>query len=144
MLAKDSSVREYVDQPITSEHPKRIHRQKKRLNSKSIVAMGILLSFVLAVFVLYGYATITKMKMDISELESRRIGLEADKEYLVANLEEIKSVSKIEDKAIVKLGMDHPRDDQVVYVSLVEDKETGNHEKEGLAKSIVSFIKGLF
>src|SRR5690554_12334 len=83
--------------------------------------MGIaMVGLILALFILYRYANITKIRLEITELEKQKIELEKEKENLVGELEAIKSSSKIEEDAIIKLGMDYPTEDQVVYVDIDE------------------------
>jgi len=47
-----------------------------------------------------------------------KIQLQKEKEDLMAELEAIKSLTRIEEEALVKLGMDYPTEDQVVYISV--------------------------
>ena len=84
------------------------------------------------------------MKVELSKLESNRINLENEIEHLEINLEEIKSVIDIEGTAILKLGMDYPKSDQIVYIDV--NKVDGNIAKEnkGLFKSIFNSIQSLF
>jgi len=58
------------------------------------------------------------MKLEITEMQQQKIQLQKEKEDLMAELEAIKSLTRIEEEALVKLGMDYPTEDQVVYISV--------------------------
>lgn len=145
MLARKENIREsYSDEERIAKRKLLAKENRKKTNMRITIVGVAIMSFVLAVSVLYGYATITKMKIDISNLESDRVALETEKEYMIANLEEIKSTSKIEEKAIVKLGMDYPKEDQIVYVDVNKlDVNTAKQDK-GFLKSIINSVLGLF
>ena len=115
--------------------------------------MGIsVIGLALSLFILFRYANITKMKLEITEIQQQKIQLEKEKEDLLAELESIKSVTRIEEEALVKLGMDYPTEDQIVYVSvddipLNDEVENGSVEEFGLLgqlKNIVNLVLGLF
>lgn len=145
MLAREEKIRpSYPEESKKRKKRKQVRENRGKKNAKFAIVGVAIFSFVLAVTVLYGYATITKLNVAVSNLESERIALENEKDYMIANLEEIKSTSKIEDKAIIKLGMDYPKEDQIVYLDVKNEiKETARQEK-GLLKSIVNSVLGLF
>lgn len=145
MLAREEKIgKSYPLEDEQVDRRKVVKKKKSRMNAKVAIVGVALTSFVLAVSVLYGYATITKMKLEISNLESDRVALETEKEYMIANLEEVKSTSKIEDKAIIKLGMDYPKTDQVVYIDVNKTDIKAVKQEKGLIKSLVNSVLGLF
>ena len=90
------------------------------------------------------------MRLGITELEKKRIGLEREREDLIAELEGIKSSSKIEEEAVTKLGMDYPVEDQVVYLDVkdlyAENRNVGTDEIVIIKqlKNIASLVLSLF
>lgn len=155
---------EYFEQ----EHHKNNYRQpKKKRNNKSnkrpqnnknykvlYKVLFLVVSFIglaLSLFILYRYANITKMKLEITEIQQQKIQLEKEKEDLLAELEAIKSLTRIEEEAVIKLGMDHPTEEQIVYVSVDEfplNSESNNNSYEeygllGQLKNIVNLVLGL-
>ena len=138
---------------IDYEKPKATYR-KKRKKSKltyKLFIMGLaVIGLILSLFILYRYANITRVRQEITELERQKIELEKEKEYLTTELESIKSSSKIEEDAMIKLGMDYPTAEQVVYVNVGDidmEEETDKREKSVLVKqfkSIVNLVLGLF
>ena len=123
-------------------------KRNKAANRLAIISLAMVCLF-LALFILYRYANITKIRTEITELEKQRIQLEKDKEFLVAELEGIKSSSRIEEKAMIILGMDYPTEEQVVYVNLEEDLAEEQELKEELSlfgqfKNIVNLVLNLF
>ncbi len=57
------------------------------------------------------------------ELENEKYQLERDREDLFAELEVVKNSVKIEERAKINLGMDYPKDEQLVYLSIGETNE---------------------
>lgn len=150
MLARKN----YVDNSFSIEEKERQVELKRRMEIKrknnarrkakfKIISTSIF-SFILAVTVLYGHASIAKMKSELNSLESTRKGLENEKEYLQASLEEIKTISDIEDNAIIKLGMDYPKEDQIVYIDMGTNNVEAKENNKGLINSIFNSIQGLF
>ncbi|MCF6466503.1 hypothetical protein [Clostridium sp. Cult2] len=98
-----------------------VTRKKKNKALYRLAIMGIaMIGLLLSLLILYRYANITKLRLEITELEKQKIELEKEKEILVAELETIKSSSKIQEDAMVKLGMDYPSEEQVVYLDIDE------------------------
>ncbi len=137
----------YSPEKVNTEKSKRKKVVKVKKKNKAIhklAMMGIaMIGLILSLFILYRYANITKMRLEITELEKQRIELIKEKENLVAELETIKSSSKIEEDAIVMLGMNYPAEDQIVYVDIDElELPDKSDEKERI--SIVGQFKNIF
>jgi len=102
-----------------------------------------LIGLALSLFILYRYANITKMKLEITEMQQQKIQLQKEKEDLMAELEAIKSLTRIEEEALVKLGMDYPTED----LPLNDEKVSESIEKYdllGQLKNIVNLVLGLY
>lgn len=119
MLAKDYNKGYKVEERYETNEKigKRSVIKKKRSNNKlrSLILISIFLGGCL--LLLSRYATITSIRSDITTLERNIEELEKKKVNLQASLEGIKSSEKIEEEAILKLGMDYPNEGQIVYLS---------------------------
>ena len=138
---------------VEYEKPKKTYKKKKKKSKVSyklfIVELAII-GLILSLFILFRYANITKVRQEITDLERQKTELAKEKEYLTTELESIKSSSKIEEDEMIKLGMDYPTQDQIVYLN-VEDMDTGeetNTKKEFVLikqlKGAVNLVLGLF
>lgn len=144
----------YPDQINTEYESLKRTRKKKKKNIKvsyKLSAIGLaMIGLILSLFILYRYANITKVRLEITELEKQKVELEKEKEHLTTELESIKSSSKIEEDAMIKLGMDYPTEDQIVYINVkdMDMDEEINTKKEFILskqlKSIVNLVLGLF
>lgn len=151
---------EYYNDNLYESRNKRVKKPakatQKNKNYKVLYKMLFLgisvVGLALSLFILFRYANITKMKLEITEMQQHKLQLEKEKEDLMAELEAIKSLTRIEEEALVKLGMDYPTEDQVVYVSvddlpLNEEEDTESVEEYnvlGQLKNIVNLVLGLF
>ena len=155
LVAKKELDYYYPDQvDIPEEKPRKVQEKRKSKSKKvvyKLLVMGFaIIGLVLSLFILYRYANITKVRLEITELEKQKIELEKEKEDLIAELEGIKSSSKIEEDAIVRLGMDYPTEDQVVYMEINDlDLEEDLSRKDEFVivkqlKNIVSLVLSLF
>ena len=142
----------YPEQIDVEERPKRVKKRKKKSKASSkLIIIGIaIIGLILSLYILYGYANLTKTRLEITELEKQKYELEREKEDLIAELEGIKSSSKIEEDAIVKLGMDYPREEQIVYMEVNEDifhnelDKTAEFALTKQLKNIVNLVSSLF
>lgn len=108
-----------------------------------------IIGLALSLIILHRYAQITKLKLEITELQAQKIRLEEEKDDLLAELEAIKSSTKIEEDAFTKLGMIYPEEGQVVYVEVEEPIITSENETEdfnliAVIKNVVNFTLSLF
>jgi len=155
LVAKELSY--YPEKKVeVKENPKHNRRnstkkvQEKRKKSSSFAKLVILsipmFGLGIALFILFGYANITAVRHEITKLETQKIRLEKEKLDLIAELEGIKSSTKISEDAITKLGMDYPSEGQIVYVT-VEENIIKDKEKPGIDKQIkkmFSMVTNLF
>lgn len=115
-------------------------KQKARVNKKARMEQRIIFLvktiylsipvFLLGIgfFILFRYAAITSVRLEVNKMEKHISELESEKIYLNSRIDEIKSSKAIEEDANVKLGMDYPSEGQVVYVAI-------NDKVKDLAKS---------
>lgn len=131
------------------------NNKKNKKNSKLNAGVKILCLFSgllilgISLFILIRYANITKMRMELTQIERQIVELEKTKLDLVAELEGIKSSQDIIDQAIHKLGMNYPKEDQIAYVSVKPmdpnlDDSLGNKTRETNTEKVFSLISTLF
>lgn len=137
----------YIDSPKNNKKRKKV---KQKSNSKILVKIvclfGAGIIMVTNLFILLRYANITKMRMDVTSLERRKVELEKNKANLVADLEGIKSSLKINEDAVYKLGMSYPEEGQIVYVSIDDTTDVVENDfsiSKQLGK-VVSLFSSLF
>lgn len=128
MLAARTEFNDYVSAPLYDdkrEERTRIKKKnafKKREREKVVFKLTcvacIALITMTSFFVLEGYSSISQSRMNITQLERRKIELEQTKFSMISELEEAKSSVKISEEATHKLSMDYANKDQVVYLSL--------------------------
>jgi len=145
----DSYYQEEIETIIEKEEQRRAKKRKKAKSSSKILAIIFaIIGLILCIYILNGYTNITKMKLEIMELENQRYELERDREDLIAKLEYIKNSAKIEENAKIKLGMDYPNEEQLVYLSIEEldnglDIESNKSLSEQF-KNIFNLVLGFF
>lgn len=112
-----------IDNQIYKKNKK--NTSKANLKMKCIFTAIILLS--LSLTILNRYATISRMRMDLNKLETRRTELQREKIDLNGQLEGIKSQYRIGEEAGYSLGMSYPNEGQVVYINVnsIETLEKG-------------------
>lgn len=146
LVAKKELDYYYPDQmEVEPERPKKVNKRRKKKSkaANKLLIMGLaIIGLTLSLFILYGYANITKIRIEITELEKQKVQLAREKEDLIAELEGIKSSSKIEEDAMIKLGMDYPTEDQVVYIN-VDDIALNEEISTNKEFMIVKQLKGI-
>ncbi|WP_353094077.1 hypothetical protein [Tissierella praeacuta] len=124
--------------------------QDRKRKSSSLAKLVILtvpmIVLGIALFILFGYANITAVRQEITKLERQKIDLEKEKMNLIADLEGIKSSTKIAEEAITKLGMDYPTEGQIVYVSVEENtsEDVKEYSMGKQIKKMFSMVTNLF
>lgn len=139
----------YQNPKKTPVRKKKTRKNKKKTNSNVAIKILFLFSALIlmgiSLFILFGYANITKIRMEVTELERQRTELEKVKTDLVADLEGIKSSNRIETEAVNKLGMSYPKEGQIAYVSVKntnDNLEDKTHENG--RKNVFNLITSLF
>jgi len=148
LLVAKRELNDYYEREVEAivEREKEIRNRKKKKAksiSKLVVITMAVLGFALCLYVLYGYANITKIKSEIAVLEGEKLELEKDKEDLIVQLETIKSAAKIEEDAMFKLGMNYAEDGQLVYLSIDELEENSEND-DGNEILFIQEIKNIF
>lgn len=105
------------------------NKKKRSTGNKLKLFTSAIIALLLCMLILFRYANITQNKLEVSELKEKKIQLEKEKEDLNTELDRVKSSIKIEEDAKLKLGMDYPTEDQIVYVS-VDDNIIEEESKE--------------
>src|SRR5699024_3376059 len=94
----------------------------------------------ICLLILFRYVDITSVRQDITNLQNEKVELEKTKINLIGDLEGIKSSKKIAEDAIMKLGMNYPNPDQIVYISVNENIAGGKAKNNrGLKKALSIF-----
>lgn len=106
------------------------NKSNNNIKNKLKLFTSAIIILVLCMFVLLGYADITKTRLEITKLESEKIELEKEREDLTTELDRVKSSIKIEEDAKTKLGMDYPTEDQIVYLSVDDNIDNVDVAKE--------------
>ncbi len=135
------------------EDNKRVRKQrskskkiKKRNNSgvKIIFLFLPLMICAICLLILFRYVDITSVRQDITNLQNEKVELEKTKINLIGDLEGIKSSKKIAEDAIMKLGMNYPNPDQIVYISVNENIAGGKAKNNRGLKKALSIFGDLF
>jgi len=139
--------KQYINNP-KSKKEKRAVKNKTKLNTlvKLACLSCAIIIMITSLFILLRYAKITKIRMDVTELEKQKIELEKTKLDLVADLEGIKSSLKISEDAVYKLGMSYPQEGQIVYVSVddVSNEVVDNGSITSQLGKVISLFSSLF
>ncbi|NLY44432.1 MAG: hypothetical protein GX053_00325 [Tissierella sp.] len=99
-----------------------------------------------SLFILFRYATITQVRMEVTALERQKVELEKDKLNLLADLDGVKSSLNISEDAMYKLGMSYPKEGQVIYLSLEDtiDDTVQSVSISDKLNEVLSMFSGLF
>ncbi len=137
MMAAEKYYYESEDLTTETKKNKNLNNKKKhkRIVKNTSHVKILFLSFliipvIIALYLLSGYTNISSIRHEITKLEREKASLEKTKLNLIADLENIKKSTKIEEEAILKLGMNYPDESQIVYLSigtenlLVEESST--------------------
>lgn len=129
---------------------KKIKRPKK-VQKKNTSSLKLLFLFfpvmisAICLLILFRYVNITSVRQEITKLENQKVELEKTKINLIGDLEGIKSSKKIAEDAMLKLGMDYPKPEQIVYVSVNENAPTEQEAKSNnRLKRVFSIVGNLF
>ncbi|MDR7870088.1 MAG: hypothetical protein RIN55_04460 [Tissierellaceae bacterium] len=156
MLVAKAELNYYPEQFNEQEYEK-VRKNKKNIkdskkNNKYKVLIKLACIFIAimilstSLFILFRYARITNIRMEVTELERHKIELEKSKLNLLADIERVKSSSNISEDAMYKLGMSYPKEGQVIYLSLGEPVEEVI-ESVGLSEklnNVLTMFSGLF
>lgn len=152
----------YYSGELVNERPARTGQKvgqakKQKVRSKvdarstfKLISIGtIFLLMAASILYLLGHADISKKSMEIDNLENYKTELEKSRVDLTADLEGIKSSTKISEDALYKLGMTYPEKDQIIYVSVADEIKTLEETRlaenpAGNLNRFFSFFSSLF
>lgn len=124
------------------------NNKKKSTRNKLKLFTSAIITLLLCMLVLFRYANITQNRLELSELKEKKIQLEKEKEDLNTELDRVKSSIKIEEDAKLKLGMDYPTEDQIVYVSVDDSIIEEDPKEESLMvkyfKNVANIVLKIF
>lgn len=149
MLARKQEVfeRDYQDnkEEVNRRQVGKNKKPKKNINFKNIILGFLFVGFFLAASLLHRDSLIAQKKIEILDIENEILELEQEKEYVLVSLEEIKSTSNIEERAVLELGMDYPSKEQISYIE-VKDKTSmiAENKVESPLELIMNFLSSLF
>lgn len=123
---------------------KRNKKAKPRIALKAIFVLSGLIIMTISLFILFRYANITKMRMDVTQLERQIVELEKNRLELTAELDGIKSSPEIIAAAKNKLGMSFPKEGQVAYISVIENGDNSTQRAENKDSKVAKLISSLF
>ena len=131
---KQSPKKNYEDE----KKQKQIRKQKNRRKSmQKLSVMSILMvALAISMVVLFKYASITSVRQEITKIEREKLDLEKTKMNLIADLEGIKTSSKISEDAMFKLGMIYPEEGQIIYISVEDGIENEKEPQIGFKAGI--------
>lgn len=142
---------EYKEKKIKQDNNKKNLKNNKKNNKyKALIKLSCLFTAIIvlstSLYILFGYATITQVRMEVTELERQKIELEKNKLNLLADLDGVKNSLNISQDAIYKLGMSYPKEGQVIYLSL-EDTLDDTIQSASISEKlneVLSTFSGLF
>ena len=157
LLVAKAELNYYPEQIYEEEHKetnknKNKNRKvnKKKNKSKSLMKLVCLFIAIVilstSLFILFRYASITKIRMEVTELERQKVELEKNKLNLLADLDGVKSTLNVSEDAMYKLGMSYPKEGQVIYLSL-EDTVDDTIQSVSISdklNNVLSMFSGLF
>lgn len=126
-----------VEYDVYSENKVLKEKKKYRKNraKKFFITVNVLIFFSLAFLVVYRYALISQLNLQVMEKEKQLSALKAQNARLVVEIEKKQDLEHIRNIASEKLGMKKPDKMQVVYYSVpkydVTFTSARNQQKEG-------------
>ncbi len=99
------------------------HRKTNNVSSKLKIFFYAAITMVVCLGVLLRFSYISQMQYDLLTMKNEIEALKEDKLLLTVELEKNKNLEKIETEAIQKLGMQYPKDNQIVYINVKMDSQ---------------------
>lgn len=142
MLVAKREVYSYMEEEnIISPKPKEVKKNKKSNALVKMKAFGLaLFTLIVCLGVLFGYAQITQIKMEVTKLDKEITELKKHKTDISLELEKIKESGWIEQEAEAKLGMSYPTDEQIVYISVEDNSVQNDKNEEQNGKDRIAFL----
>lgn len=142
MLVAKKEVYSYVeDRSVVTTKEVKQSKNRKTNSLLKVKVFGLaLLTLVICLGVLFGYAEMTQIKMEVSKLDKEIVELRKHKVDISLELERIKESGWIEKEAEDRLGMMYPADEQIVYISVI-DKDLDSNLEEVTIEEELGFVK---
>lgn len=116
-------------------------KAKKKKNFRIlcyVITSGLLVASLIVSLI--GYTNLNQVNKEILKMKKEVSELEANRDYLLMQLEPYKSTQRVEDIARISLGMDYPTQDQLLYLESEEDTKLAEKNKDE-NKDLVSSSK---
>lgn len=141
LVAKAEYNYNYYPETLENQKPKQTVKRKKKVRAinKSMYISIAIIFLLTSLFILFGYARISSIRMEITRIEREKAELEKIKQDLIGELETLKSTTKISEVAAHNLGMIYPDENQIVYVS-VDNPIEEIAENSGLSQQLRRFL----
>ncbi|HKL10188.1 MAG TPA: cell division protein FtsL [Clostridia bacterium] len=124
-----------------SVNPSRRKNKKKKTFYATKLFMVVVLTGLLFISILFGYAAISEIKYQVYEHKQAMNDLQIKIEKNKIELEAMNKTSIIEDKAVHELGMKVPERQQIVYIN-AKGEESGIKRVSIAAQSVESAERG--
>lgn len=139
-----------IENPRSYERDNKVVKKTRKQNKQSNSGVKIMILFfpvilsIVCIIILFRYVNITSVRQEITSIENEIAYLEKNKMNLLGDLEGIKSSKKIAEDASLKLGMDYPTQDQIIYISVNENIPKEIPKSENKLKEILSLVGSMF
>ena len=121
-------------------------KKKKEINKSRVLIVGYVFMIILsAVFMIGKNVAEYESSLKIKSLQKELAELQSYTSQKVFEMEENIDLTKVEEIAVNRLGMQRPSKNQTVYVNIKQDDvcELTADEVEGVGKRVVSAAEGL-
>ncbi len=122
---------EIVNKSIRLKKTHQIQRRKTSWINRLLAVLMIVIVFGSMAYLLIRYAEINEIKYRNFELKQDIEELNIQVEELNLQIESAMSLENIEDYAVEKLGMQYPKQEQIVYLSVGSKYALNDVEKNG-------------
>lgn len=134
LVAKKDIYDNYYDKPTIKKTNTVIDTRRKKESNVALKIKAFLYALAMLIIcltILFRYTYITKVQIEISQLNNEINKLSEEKQELALELDELKDTRWIERQAMTKLNMRYPNDGEKFYVSvdknILNNKETGQN-----------------
>lgn len=140
--------KELINNRIKKDKIERRKEAKRRKSRAKLRFLGIVvLMFLVCMFILYRYSQITHLSYEVDNLQKEVTELNREKEDLKLELDSLKNVARIEKDAKLKLGMNYPTEDQIVYLNVndaFEEKNVAKSTEFNIIKHIKNVVNMVY
>lgn len=119
VLAQKESI--YTHEQVVSREQPKAPKNKKKKNyffEKIIITMALTVALSFSILVLTRFTSITETKHKVHGLQKQLENLEVEQEKLRVEVEKVSKSKWVEDEAIVRLDMQYPLPEQMIYINI--------------------------